>query len=85
MIIQDVSQKTLDTLRAQLLAGKQAEISGTTEGSITGHGVNAAYAYDAAAQTLTVNVVHHPFFIPVAAIEAQLRDAVTKASAHVDI
>jgi hypothetical protein len=78
MQISGVSEATFSALRGQLLSTHQAEVSGTTEGTITGHGVTASYRYDGANQTLSVNVVHHPFFIPVAAIESQLRDAVAK-------
>jgi hypothetical protein len=76
MQISQVSQATFDALRGQLLSALQAEITGTTEGAITGHGVTANYHYDSVNQTLTVDVTHHPFFIPVSAIESQLRDAV---------
>ena len=76
MQITQVSQTTFDALRGQLLSNNQAEVTGTTDGAITGHGVTANYHYDCANQTLSVDVVHHPFFIPVSAIESQLRDAV---------
>jgi hypothetical protein len=76
MQITGVSEATFSALRGQLLSNHQAEVTGTTEGVITGHGVTANYHYDRANQTLSVNVIHHPFFIPVAAIESQLRDAV---------
>ena len=76
MQITQVSQSAFDALRARLLATHQASVTGTTEGVITGHGVTANYHYDGAGQTLSVDVIHHPFFIPVSAIESQLRDAV---------
>ena len=75
MEITGVSESALDALRAKLLSTHQAEITGTTEGAITGHGVTAAYRYDATTRTLHVDVQHHPFYIPVSAIESQLRQA----------
>jgi hypothetical protein len=75
MQINDVSESALQSLRAKLTSTHQAEITGTTEGAITGHGITAAYRYDAATRTLHVDVQHHPFFIPVSAIESQLRQA----------
>ena len=76
MQIAPVSQSTFDALRGQLVSSNQAEVTGTTDGAITGHGVTANYHYDGANQTLSVDVIHHPFFIPVSAIESQLRAAV---------
>ena len=76
MQITGVTEATFNALRGQLLANHQAEVTGTTEGAIKGHGVTANYHYDSASQTLSVDVIHHPFFIPVSAIESQLRDAV---------
>jgi len=75
MIIQGVTIAGFNALRTKLISTHQAEVTGTTEGAITGHGVTAAYRYDEAAQTLAVDVQHHPFFIPVSAIESQLRQA----------
>lgn len=75
MTITGVSQSAFDSLRKQLSDANQAVITGTSEGAITGHGVTANYRYDAATETLTVDVSHHPFFIPVSAIESQLRAA----------
>jgi len=78
MQITGISEATLNALRRQLLTDHRTEVTGTTEGTITGHGVTANYHYDSTQQTLSVNVIHHPFFIPVSAIESQLRDAVAK-------
>ena len=72
-----VTEAALSTLRGKLLSTHQAEVTGTTGGTITGHGVAANYHYDGASQTLTVDVIHHPFFIPVSAIESQLKEALT--------
>ena len=76
MQITEVSPATFDALRVKLLSAHQANVSGTTEGVITGHGVTANYRYDSAGQVLSVDIIHHPFFIPVSAIESQLRDAI---------
>ena len=74
MQIEGVSQAAFDALRAQLLSNHQAGVTGTTEGTISGHGVTANYRYDSIGQTLSVDVIHHPFYIPVSSIESQLRD-----------
>jgi hypothetical protein len=74
MQINGVSETAFDALRARLLSTHQAEVTGTTQGTITGHGVTANYHYDNAGQTLSVDVIHHPFYIPVSTIESQLRD-----------
>jgi hypothetical protein len=79
MIIQNVTQATFDKLRATLLSTHQADIIGTSQGTISGHGVVASYKFDAANLTLEVDIIHHPFFIPVSAIEGQLQNAVTAA------
>ena len=75
MQINGVSESAFQALRAKLLSTHQADITGITEGAITGHGVTATYRYDAASQSLAVDVKHHPFFVPVSAIESQLRKA----------
>ena len=79
MTITPVTPAKFAALKTQL-ACNQAVITGDTSGSITGHGVTANYAYDPASQTLTVDVIHHPFYIPVQAIESQLRNAALTAS-----
>lgn len=81
MTIENVSRETFDRLRGQLLQTHQAYISGTDEGIIDGNGVTAKYHYDVGHKTLFVEVVHHPFFVTISAIEGHLREAVTKASA----
>jgi len=78
MQISRVSEAAFNALRTQLLSNHQAEVTGTAEGTITGHGVTADYRYDSAGQTLSVDVIHHPFYIPVSAIESQLRDALAR-------
>lgn len=80
MQITGVSETTFRALRGKLLSTHQAEVTGTADGTIAGHGVTARYRYDSSEQILNVDVVHHPFFIPVSAIESQLRDAVTACS-----
>jgi hypothetical protein len=80
MTITPVTVAQFTTALAKLETTNQAKITGSTEGTITGHGVTAKYRYDAHAQTLTVDIVHHPFYIPVSAIEAQLRAALTAAA-----
>ncbi len=80
MQITGVSEATFAALRGKLIENHEAEVSGTTEGTITGHGVSANYHYDGGKQTLSVDVIHRPFFVPVAAIESQLREAVSGCS-----
>ncbi|HEY3841279.1 MAG TPA: hypothetical protein VGL72_32130 [Bryobacteraceae bacterium] len=77
MQITGVSLAAFDNLRSQLVQNHQAEVTGTTQGTITGHGVTANYRYDSAGQTLSVDVIHHPFYIPVSVIESQLHSAIT--------
>jgi hypothetical protein len=79
MIIPNVPQKTFDTLRVHLVETHQAQMTGTTEGVITGHGVTANYQYDAAKQTLAIDIVHHPFFIPALMIENNIAVVVANA------
>lgn len=78
MQIAGVSTDAFKALREQLLSTHQAEVTGTTDGVISGHGVTANYCYDSASRTLSVDVVHHPFFVPLSAIESQLRDALSR-------
>ena len=85
MEITGVSPAVFSALRGQLLANHQAEVTGTTEGTISGHGVTANYCYDGANQTLSVDVVHHPFFISVSAIESQLRETVANLDSKVSV
>lgn len=73
MQITGVTEAAFDKLRTQL--GTQAEVTGTTQGTISGHGVTANYQYDSADQTLSVDVIHHPFYISESMIESQLRAA----------
>ena len=73
MQIAGVSEAQFNALRAQLLSNL-TEVTGTTNGTITGHGVTANYHYDTVGQTLSVDIIHHPFYIPVASIESQLRN-----------
>jgi len=79
MQIDNVSEAAFAALRERLLQNHRAEITGTTEGVISGQGVKANYRYDGATRTLNVEVIHRPFFIPVSAIESQLRAAVASA------
>jgi hypothetical protein len=74
MTITPVTPAKFAAMKTQLAA--QATVTDTT---ITGHGVTANYTYDPASQVLTVDVIHHPFYIPVSAIENQLRNAVDAA------
>ena len=77
MQIANVSEAAFTALREKLVSTHQAEVTGTTEGTIIGHGVTANYHYDSTGPTLTVDVIHHPFYIPVSAIESQLREALS--------
>jgi hypothetical protein len=81
MQIDNVSPQAFEDLKAKLTNKHQANVSGTkaggvTTGQIMGHGVVANYTYTPTSKILTVDVQHHPFYIPVSAIESQLRAAV---------
>lgn len=73
MQITGVTQDQFNKLRAQL--SSQAQFTGTTDGTISGHGVTANYQYDGAVGTLSVEIIHHPFYISESMIESQLRAA----------
>lgn len=79
MTIENVTPEVFGKLKVKLVITHEAEVIGGTIGTIIGHGVTANYSYDAASQILTVDVIHHPFYIPVSAIENQLREAVAAA------
>ena len=74
-----VSQATFNALRTKLATTQGTEITGTTEGTIKGKGVTANYRYDSVQQTLSVDVVRRPFFIPASTIESQIRDAIAES------
>jgi len=74
MIIENVTPEKLAKLRAELITGG-ASITGATVGTISGHGIEATYRYDEAAQRLGVDLVHKPFWMPESAIESKLREA----------
>lgn len=76
MLLQNVTPDKFADLRGKLISTHQAEVTGGLMGTITGHGVTANYRYDPDTRTLSVDVIHHPFFIPVSAIEHQLREKV---------
>lgn len=76
MTIENVTPEKFASLKAQLTTTHQAEVTGDTEGTITGHGVTANFTYFADTQKLSVDVIHHPFYIPVSAIENELSQAV---------
>jgi hypothetical protein len=78
MQITGLSEPDFRTLRGQLLLTHEAQITGDKEGTISGHGVTADYRYDAASQMLSVDIVHRPFYVPVSAIESELRQAVAR-------
>ena len=79
MQITGVSESAFENLREQLVQKHQAVVTGTTQGTITGHAVAASYRYDGASQTLSVDVTHHPFYVPLSTIESQLRAALAGA------
>jgi hypothetical protein len=79
MTIENVTQTAFDAVREQLLDTHQVEMTGTNEGTISAHGVTANYCFDPTLKTVVVEVKHHPFFIPVSAIEHNLREAFAKA------
>lgn len=74
-----ISEATFNALRTKLGTTQGTEVTGTSEGTIKGKGVTANYRYDSVQQTLSVDVVERPFFIPVSAIESQIRDAIAES------
>ena len=80
MQITGVSGATFQALREKLLSTHQTDVTGTTDGVITGHGITANYHYESANQTLSVDVKQHPFYLPVSAIEHHLRETVLNCS-----
>ena len=74
MQISGVSQTAVDALRAKLASDHQTLVTGTANGTISGHGVLANYDYDSVHQTLSVEVLHHPFFVSASTIETRLRE-----------
>ena len=84
MIIYPLHPSQFTALKTKLEDTHQAEITiehseiptGDIRGTIAGHGVSANFQYNGTTQTLSVDVTHHPFFIPVSAIESQLRSAI---------
>lgn len=80
MQIAGVSEAVFNELRAQLLSN-QAQVTGTTSGTISGHGVTANYQYDSVGQALSVEVIQHPFYITESMIESRLRSSIANCEA----
>lgn len=75
--ITGVTSQQFGGLESKLAATHQATITpfSANSGTIEGHGVAATFAYAPASQVLTVEMVHHPFFVSESTIEANLRKA----------
>lgn len=75
--ITSVTQKQIEGLEERLAASHQAVVTfqGENTGTISGHGVTAAFIYKPASLLLTVNVATHPWYISEGAIESNLRKA----------
>jgi hypothetical protein len=78
MTIHNVTQSAFNGLLQKLTTTHQTAVSpsssGSNAGQIMGHGVVANYAYRPDTQVLTVDVQHHPFYVPLSLIELQLYD-----------
>ena len=70
-IFQDVSAEKWACLRNAIAAEGYA-VTGDT-GEASGQGVTLRWAYDAAAQTLTIQCMKHPVFIPCAIVNSRIR------------
>jgi hypothetical protein len=84
MILTNVSPANFNTMCATLTARNRMEVTkkqsaGLTTGQITDHGTRIDYSYDAKAQTLTAEVIHHPFWTRAVTAENGLRDAMLPA------
>ncbi|HEY9181154.1 MAG TPA: hypothetical protein VIO32_10580 [Candidatus Baltobacteraceae bacterium] len=58
----NISRAQVDALRKQLSA--YAQLPAGDSGSIESQGMKGSYAYDEAAQTLTLTLDEVPFFVP---------------------
>jgi hypothetical protein len=73
-IIDNVTQAQVDALRAKLATDHDTAVTTSGDTSqIIGHGVTANAIYDGS--RLRVDVLKHPFYVPVGMIESQLRAA----------
>jgi hypothetical protein len=85
MLLTNVSRSNFDTMVATLTNRHQQQISkkeqsgGRVTGQITGHGTTITYTYDEKPQTLSADILHHPFWVREAQIENGLRDAMIPA------
>lgn len=70
-----ISQQQVDNLVAQLRAHQTTVTSAGDNFTIDGHGVHSTAVYDPQAQTLTVTVVHKPFFVSESMIQTGIQDA----------
>jgi hypothetical protein len=74
MTISNVTAAKFEDAKARLIAN-HATVAGDTIGVISGHGVTANFSFDERKRELTVDVVHHPFYMPVSAIESEIAKA----------
>ena len=74
IVITPVTQAQITAMAAELTAGGSV-VTESSPGlwTIEGHGIGAMAAFDGS--TLTVNVVHKPFYVPESSIESGLRKA----------
>lgn len=71
---QNVTKEQIDAMHQQLEDGG-AEITLQQNGGfdIEGHGVEMLVIYNPGASTLTVNIVHKPFIVPVSVIDHAIK------------
>lgn len=77
MILTEVTRVKFMALKQKLSTTHSSIITGIDAGAISGNGVTANYRYDENQKTLTVDVVHHPFFIPISEIQTRLSDVLS--------
>ena len=74
--VQPITAAQITTLTSEL-AAQNTQITPGAENqyAITGHGITASAVFDPAKGSLTVTVIHKPFYIPESAIESGIQNA----------
>lgn len=79
--IQPITEPQIETLTKELAAqGTQIAAGEPNQYTVTGHGITASAVFDEALGSLTVTVVHKPFFIPESAIQSGIQNALKSIS-----
>lgn len=79
-IVQPITAAQIATLTSQLAAQSTTLTQGEpNQYAVIGHGITASAVFDPAAQSLTVTVIHKPFYIPESAIQSGIQNALKTA------